>query len=235
MLLKGVLQVERNAPQVFNPSLRNFTSTLDSTLSAETYHIHLGTKLKETFRGWSIFTVSDASDQHLLYLLEINAPPKQQISSANFSRSAEYNIPCITIYPTPVKPSSASGFKGRVMTLAVKSLPGPFVETPDRVERTPWGPRRFTYGGRRFVWKAAGKSDDLRPETLYEYTKTWAKADSKTGKKEDDAFPTALFWEGKTVSRGWVVHCVRGLDEVFKECLFATQLTKLACMLRGLR
>jgi hypothetical protein len=35
------------------------------------------------------------------------------------------------------------------------------------------------------------------------------------------------------VNRGWVVHYVRGLDEVFKECLFATQLTKLACMLRA--
>jgi hypothetical protein len=181
----------------------------------------------------------DASNQHQLYILEAHAPPNKQHGYLGFHRAAEYNVLCIRITPAQVKPrdfpEGASGLKGRTLTMKHENLLRDVVEAPDRIERVPWGPRRFTYGGRRFVWKAASKSDDIRPKTLYEYTKAWPKAGSKTGKKDDDAMAKPLFWESKRVSKGWVVSCIGGLDEVFKEILFASQMAKLACMVRGLK
>ena len=83
------------------------------------------------------------------------------------------------------------------------------------------------------MWKVRDKSEDTRPETLYEYTRTSPKPGSKTGKKSDDALPTSLFWSDPLplMSHGkFTVHCVGGLDQVFKEYLFASQITKLVCM-----
>jgi hypothetical protein len=78
----------------------------------------------------------------------------------------------------------------------------------------------------------------MRPEPLYEYTKTWPKAGSRTGKKDDDALPTRLFWSDKMPfvqsHARWTVHCVGGLDQVFKEYLLASQTTKLLCMYTAL-
>jgi hypothetical protein len=143
--------------------------------------------------------------------------------------------------PGQVKPRrggewNRSGDKGREMRIEMTDLPEVIVETPDRLERIPWAPRRFVYGGHRFVWKSVGGKRALRPESLFEYTWKIPKAGSKTGKQDDDALPTPLFWESQQrVSKGWCVQCVGGLDQVFKEFLFASQMAKLAVMVEGMK
>jgi hypothetical protein len=240
--VRGILrrqQVEHRGARIYDSKLPPFTSTLKNNLPVETYNIHIEPRIKEAFAGWFIVKTYDASNQHQLYILEGHTPPNKQFGYLDFYRAAEYNVLCIRITPAQVKPrdfmEGASGYKGRTMTMKHENLLRNVVETPDHIERVPWGPRCFTYGGRRFVWKAASKSDDFKPETLYEYTKTWPKPGTRTGKKDDDAMDKPLFWESKRVNKGWVVSCVGGLDEAFKEFLFASQMAKLACMGRGLK
>ena len=55
-------------------------------------------------------------------------------------------------------------------------------ESPDRVDRKGWTPRRFVYGGRRFVWKQETRmgAHHICEEELWEVEKEWPKPGSKT-------------------------------------------------------
>jgi hypothetical protein len=71
-------------------------------------------------------------------------------------------------------------------------------ETLDRgAHKRDWAPRRFTYGGRKFVWKAEKLGNTwvkMDWETLYEYKKAWPVEGSKTGKMEDEIVGEKLCW-----------------------------------------
>lgn len=234
------IQYERTNPQKIDPNPGTFTSSVKTQLPLETYYIHSEPRVKEAFAGWYVWMLRDATNQHPLYILEGHAPPNKQFGILRFHRVSEYNSSCARIVPGQVKPRrnsdwTTSGKKGRVLRFEMTDLPQAIVQTPDRLERTPWGPRRFVYGGHRFVWKCVRGKDDLRPESLFEYTKMMPKAGSRTGKKDDDALPTPLFWEKQPQGGLWYVQCVGGLDQVFKEFLFASQMAKLAIMMEGMR
>ena len=217
----------------------DFTGSLDPQLPTETYYIYSTNSFKQGFQRWFIYTIRDASDKHSLYILEACYRHNQQIAATQFYRAADYPLPCLRVAAGGVSAKQApwevgAGFKGRTLTLSPFVFPQAIVELPDRLGKQPWGPRRFSYGGRKFVWKVGDKSEDMRPESLYEYRSTSPKPGSRTGKMDDDALPTRLFWSDKMPfaqsKAKWTVHCVGGLDQLFKEYIFASQVTKLVVM-----
>jgi len=124
-------------------------------------------------------------DRQTLYVLKAVKENHYQIPLTTFHRAAEFTTPCITVRVTPIRPSPdkfGSKFKGRSLHF-YSALSRCIQEEPDRLERQDWCPRRFSYGGRQFVWDKDPESK-LRSSALFEVEKVWPKAGSKTGKKE---------------------------------------------------
>ncbi|CAK7229791.1 hypothetical protein SCUCBS95973_007347, partial [Sporothrix curviconia] len=138
--------VERSTPQKYNADLPTLTSTLNGALPKETYCIGMwgagfGTTLKEASTGWVVYTVRNATNTHLLYLLGAFGERNKQVALAQFYRAAEYGREVATVAPGQVKPRASyerpSGDRGRVQWLNVPSLPMPVMESPDRLVRIP--------------------------------------------------------------------------------------------------
>ncbi|KAL5121329.1 hypothetical protein ACEQ8H_000797 [Pleosporales sp. CAS-2024a] len=218
-----------------------YHASLDPNQPTTTYHLH-------RTREWTgssgqrkyIYTARDYSDKYALYMLETSHRGHTQVNAADFFRVAEYPYPCISILFSGIdkKRISTDSSKDAAYKSRCIHLRGPFSqpikEYPDRQQKIPWSPRRFTYGGRRFVWKAGDPHDDTMPETLYEYQKDWAKPGSRTGKRNDDARPmTKLVWgekkkQGKLHS--YTIHFRGGMDQVFRELLLASQMARQVCL-----
>ncbi|KAH8732723.1 hypothetical protein GQ44DRAFT_745010 [Phaeosphaeriaceae sp. PMI808] len=214
-----------------------YHSLLDPNQPTTTYHLH-------RTREWTgssgqrkyIYTAREYSDKYALYMLETSHRGDSQVNAADFFRVAEFPQPCISIMLSGIdkKRITTDSSKDAAYKSRCIHLRGPFSqaikEYPDRQQKIPWSPRRFTYGGRRFVWKAGDPHDDTMPETLYEYQKDWAKPGSRTGKRCDDARPmTKLVWgekkkQGKLDS--YTIHFKGGMDQVFREILLASQMAR---------
>nr|GFD13738.1 hypothetical protein [Tanacetum cinerariifolium] len=98
------------------------------------------------------------SDKYAMYMLEAMHRGDNQITSADFFRVAEYPRTCIHILLSGIEKqrlstsSKDAAYKSRCIHLDVKDAFAQSVkEYPDRQQKIPWSPRRFTYGGRRFV------------------------------------------------------------------------------------
>lgn len=214
-----------------------YTASLDAKLPQETFIIHRSSTWKQGGRRWLILEIRDAIDKNTLYLFEACHTYRHQMLDGEFYRISDYPLPVARVHVDPIGlPGSREGpgyeTKSRRVTATPVLLQLPsIVETPDRFERRPWSPRRFIYGGRRFVWKAKNKVDSLQPESLHEYTSTKPMPGSKTGKKDDDA-GKELFWGDRPSLRNllskWTVHFVGGLDQGFKEHILAIQMMKIA-------
>jgi hypothetical protein len=214
-----------------------YTPTLDPDLPAISYHIYIS---KESMIvGGHVYYLkakSATDDRQTLYVLQAHKPSRYQMSTATLHRSAEFTNPCVRVAITGVKPSTdrvGSRLKGRPMQFRTPS-PRVIVEKPDRLERQGWGPRRFSYGGRQFVWETEDKNE-WHPQTLYEVEKTWPKQGSTTGKMEHKALERKLVWgENKGgMKKVAVINMVGGMDQVFREYLLASQLTRLAVVMHG--
>lgn len=145
-------------------------------------------------------------------------------------RSGEAHNACAQVVISPIKLEtgmSGSGTDGRALsitTLVNKTI----VDSPDRVGYARrWTPGRFSYGGRRFVWKDSGKVTNLI-DCLYEVRREWAKPGSKTGKKEEETFTRRLVWGETKFANEKIatLHMVGGLDQMFREYLLAKILTQ---------
>ncbi|KAH9879134.1 hypothetical protein J1614_002570 [Plenodomus biglobosus] len=219
-----------------------YHSLLDSSQPTTTYHLHRTREWtppgSSGFRKY-IYSARDHSDKYALYMLEAMHRDDSQVNAADFFRVAEFPIPCISVLLSGIDKQRISNSSSK--DAAYKSrcihLRGPFSqaikEYPDRQQKIPWSPRRFTYGGRRFVWKQGDPHDDAMPETLYEYQKHWAKPGSRTGKRCDDAKMIKLVWgekrrKGKVDS--YTIHFKGGMDQVFREILLASQMSRQVCL-----
>ena len=210
-----------------------FTPTLDENLPKSTYHIYRDGDWVPFQHTQFYFTVqSDTDDPQTLYTFKAIKPRKRQIRETTFHRVADFTSPCVRALVAPIqqdrgKPVNA--ITGRPIdfhTLSSRVIR----EEPDRLDKPSWGPRRFTYAGRQFVWETE-KKNHIDPQTLHEVEKVWPKPGSKTGKKEHKLIGSPICW-GKYAcsfkSKIAVIHMVGGLDQVFREYLLASQLTRLA-------
>jgi hypothetical protein len=219
-----------------------YTKTLPTGLPVETYTIEKSDKFKQGYERWYVFTIRDASE-NIVYIYETYYHHRTQLNQGHLYRAAEYPDHCIHVIIAPVSPyqgwngyTNKTGYRGRPIGLTATSLgTHQVVESPDRKERVPWGPRRFVYGGRQFVWKQEKKNELFKCEDLYEFTKTWPQPGSKTGKKADDGDKQRkVAWGDKAVSSGFFskwreqLNFLGGVDQVFKEHCLASQCTRLA-------
>ncbi|KAL1603661.1 hypothetical protein SLS60_005249 [Paraconiothyrium brasiliense] len=211
-----------------------FYTMLDPSQPPITYHLHRTREWTTSASRKFIYTAREFSDRYSLYRLEAESHRgDNQVTSASFFRVAEYPQSCIDILLSGIdKLDAKAAYKSRCIHLR-----GPFAtpikEYPDRQNKIPWSPRRFQYGGRKFVWKPGDPHDDVMPETLYEYKKDFVKPGSRSGKKVDDAAPTKLVWgekkrKGKVES--YTIHFAGGVDQVFRELLLASQMARQVCL-----
>ena len=219
-----------------------YHSMLDPYQAPTTYHLH-------RTREWTglsgshnyIYTAREHSDKYAMYMLEAMHRGDNQIDVADFFRVSEYPKTCIHILLSGIEKqrlytsSKDAAYKSRCIHLDAKDAFAQSVkEYPDRQQKIPWSPRRFTYGGRRFVWKSGDSKDDSMPETLYEFRKDWAKPGSRTGKRCDDAQTmTKLVWGEKKRSGkvdSYTIHFAGGMDQVFREILLASQMARQICL-----
>ncbi|KAH6638342.1 hypothetical protein C7974DRAFT_391385 [Boeremia exigua] len=218
-----------------------YSSMLDPYQAPTTYHLH-------RTREWTglsgsrkyVYTAREHSDKYAMYMLEAMHRGDNQITAADFFRAAEYPKTCIRILLSGIEKqrlstsSKDAAYKSRCIHLDAKDAFAQSIrEYPDRQQKIPWSPRRFTYGGRRFVWKSGDSKDDSMPETLYEFRKDWAKTGSRTGKRCDDAQATKLVWGEKKRSGkvdSYTIHFAGGMDQVFREVLLASQMARQTCL-----
>ncbi|KAF2204612.1 hypothetical protein GQ43DRAFT_364234 [Delitschia confertaspora ATCC 74209] len=213
-----------------------YADMLDPTAPPTTYHLHRTREWSTSGSRRYIYSAREYSDKYSLYMLECAQRGDTQITSAEFYRVAEFPTPCISILLSGIEKkakAASDAYKSRSIQLR-GPFSQPIKEYPDRSHKIPWSPRRFTYGGRRFVWKPGDENDDLMPETLYEYTRDWAKPGSRTGKRLDDARPRKLVWgerpkAGRVVAP-YTIHFAGGIDQVFRECLLASQMVRQVCL-----
>lgn len=218
---------------------------LPRNLPADEYIIRrrtepVGARMQLTHR---ICTLLDARTGTELLILEAwsrTRRQEQQMTEALVYRPAEYPVPAFRIVPEAWR----NGMK-QSMVLTTHAEDGllrqPIQEVPDRLGRLAWGPRRFVYGGRRFVRKETedpGKLVKSVPETVFEYSTTTPRPGSKTGKLVDDALETKLFWVDKVqikspLTMEWKCTAAAGLDPLFREYLCAVEMMKFAVMCGG--
>lgn len=214
-----------------------YTPTLDPTLPDVTYNISMKADVQQQQNLYYYKVKLATDDRQTLYVLKVTKRRGYQIPIAMFHRSSEFMNSCIQITITPVAPQVYEfplRSKGRPMELSTSSRV--IKEQPDQLEHDSWGLRRFTYGGRQFVW--ISEKNESHPQMLYEVEKTWPNPDSssKTGEKEHKLVGRKLAW-GKNKPMSWnkhhVLHMVGGMDQLFREYILASQLTRLAVMEYG--
>ena len=123
-----------------------------------------------------------------------------QTAIASLYRASDLLNPCVNVRIEGLKGKPAySGVVENGRPMYISAGMGEIKESPDRVDRKGWTPRRFVYGGRRFVWKQETRmgAHDICEEELWEVEKEWPKPGSKTGKVEEKTTGTKLLWHDK--------------------------------------
>jgi hypothetical protein len=214
-----------------------YSHMLDPHAPTITYHLHRTREWTTSGLRKFIYTAREFSDKYSLYMLESSHRADGQVTEADFFRAAEYPQPCISVLLSAIdKRDSKAAYKSRCIHLR-GPFSTPIKEYPDRQQKIPWSPRRFTYGGRRFVWKPGDPHDDVMPETLYEFQHDYLKPGSRSGKRVDDARLTKLVWGEKKKRgkvEGYTIHFAGGVDQVFRELLLASQMARHVCLFSGM-
>lgn len=205
-----------------------YTPTLDPSLPTVTYSIHANmdqNPLKSTH--WCYVKIKDSTKAETLYICEALKHRRTQFPQVKFCRASEYPEPRYITDITPVTHKALPQILGRPLRHA-SVYGGAVDERPDRDSACDlWQPRRFTFGGRRFVWKANPAWKKSGSEVLYEVRSEWGVPGSKTGKMEDEVFDRKLAWTTSDRVIGHTrIEVVGGMDKLFREFLFASQCVK---------
>jgi len=186
-----------------------------------------------------VVTLLDSSKENELLILEAwSGGPRNlvKITEAVVYRPADYPVPAMRIVPSPQRLIQSGGMPLATHIRGLGDEAAPVLETPDRVDKDPWGPRRLCFGGRYFVRKPLNP-DRKRDwsEAVHEFTTHTPRPGSKTGKMDDDASSTRLMWveDHGVFSREIRAFAAPGLDPLFREYLFAAQMMKIACRHQG--
>lgn len=152
---------------------------------------------------------------------------KFQIPRVTMTRAAEYATDCAIIDIAPIKQESSgpiiNGAIGRAMSIR-STTQTTISEKPDAKLDKTWTPRRFTYGNRRFVWREEG-AGATSIEKLYEVEK---ETDNGVGNVQDQTNSRVLAVATAKPSFGkpCTITMVGGLDQMFREYLLASQVTR---------
>ena len=210
-----------------------YTEGLDKKQPSTAFHVYVSTEMVLTTGRWYYFKIKDAAERQTLYVLQCLKRPRYQVAQTQLSRATEFTSPCVRTMVTPIAStgSSLDGSVGRQLT-HLTSAPLPVVDKPDRTKHVAWEPRRFTWGGRHFVWK---KKAMLETE-LYEVKREWPQPGSKTGKMLDECFEPLVHAQSKFgIKKASVVTFKYGTgnDFFFRELVLASLLTSQFVMAFG--
>lgn len=202
---------------------------LDPSRPPITYRITHSSELVALGMRSHWYFVKDATNTHVLYGLQFVWSDSVPIVNAVLRRAGEF-LPGMGAVGVRLRKTPGGSF--RIETTTLPDI-GAITETPDgAMHRKDWSPRRFTYGGRNFVWKGGEKRlfGSFVWETLYETKRVWAKDGSRTGKMEDETVGPRLCWGEKKGGNGadHTIYMAYGLDLYFREHLLAAQLARLA-------
>lgn len=77
--------------------------------------------------------------------------------------------------------------------------------------------------------------NEFQFQELHEVSKVWPKPGSRTGKKDHQTLGRKLCWGDHTLGlkKVGVIQMVGGLDQMFREYLLASQLSRLAVVMHG--
>jgi hypothetical protein len=178
---------------------------------------------------WVKYKAKESPGGQDLYIMQTLTHKGLQNTAGAMYRCSDLFVPIIQIQidPVPGRPDAMmAAFTGRSIHIQTKD--GVRTERPDRVGKIGWTPRRFTYGGRKFVWKQEGMSTNSMKESLFEVEKEWPKPGSKTGKIEDKTVARKLMWSERPslLNKYYILHFAGGLDQFFMEYLLASQLAR---------
>lgn len=170
-------------------SVSYYSPRLDKTQPDVQFHLSVSRELLFKFvlirRGiWYNFEVKDSKDGPTLYVLRGFRPHGYQITTTQLSRVTELASPCVRTLIEQVKPD-AHFQKGRQLTHFTSS-PWPVVDKPEHGE---WEPRRFTWGGRQFVWRLGRSEVEVE---LCEVKQEWPEPADVAGKIRRECFEPLL-------------------------------------------
>ncbi|KAI5206125.1 hypothetical protein E4T39_02605 [Aureobasidium subglaciale] len=219
-----------NIRRLQSDDVPKFTPTLNASLPPTLYKISIDSELVNLGQRSFWAYVKDVTSTHTLYALQTVWFNDAPMTETVLRRPGEF-LPAAGAVHVDIRRTAPPG--GGAYWLAMKGPQGGVrVELPDRVTKTrSWSPRRFTYGGRKFVWKGIedGKMfSKFQWDTLYEYSRKWPVEGSKTGKHEDEVVGDRLCWGETDSSRkqSYTIYMAGGLDQHFREHLLASQLTR---------
>ncbi|KAF9044077.1 hypothetical protein BJ165DRAFT_180564 [Panaeolus papilionaceus] len=196
---------------------------------------------------WVYFHFKDVSDTQTMYTLYGGRDIKSQFDTLTLARSTEYESACAVIdvqhLEGSMKGSDVVGNArtGRTLTITTSQDIPTRTDTPDRAllkhHKSTWTPRRFSYGGRRFVWREVdgdeiGETEDL----LFELKKEWLNADGQTGKDRTFDRPIACVSRGgctSTTLKAFTISISGDVDPLFQEFILASAGGKEMVMLHG--
>ena len=180
---------------MFAPDLPPYTPTVNPHLLPTEYKVDLSyPKSHGGSVKWHVYSLSDDTGLNVLLQLEAWTTDHLYISEALAYRATEYPTPAFRILPRG---------PGRIRQGAmefettIQGLTSAILEVPDQLKseivlKAKWGPRRFVFGGRNFVRRPLEPKDD--DEGVFEFRTATPHEGSKTGKLDDDALDTCLFW-----------------------------------------
>jgi hypothetical protein len=207
-------------------SIPFYTPVLDKSHPGTQFHIYMSSENVFTSGRWFYFKVKDSGERQTLYVLQGLKRHRYQVAQTTLSRATEFTSPCVQTFVAGV-PSTGSrldGGIGRQLT-HITSSPLPVVDKPDRTKHIKWEPRRFTWGGRNFVWK---QGNSITQTELCEIKREWPKPGSKTGKMLDECFEPIVHAQTKFALKKAAVVTFRygcGEDFLFRELVLASLLT----------
>lgn len=202
------------------------SAALDASLPPIKYRISHSSELVWVGARSHWMFVKDETNTHSFWAMQAVWSDEVPITDALLRRAGEL-IPGAGAIHVGIRKTRGGSFKLEMESLTT----GKTTEIPDRGGPIKdWSPRRFEYGGRKFVWKdeKPGKFGKSHWETLYETKRVWPKEGSKTGKKEDETEEQKLFWG---VNHGGIhadhtLYFAAGIDQGFREHVLASQLAR---------
>jgi hypothetical protein len=217
-----------------------YTPTLPD-LPPSVFDIHQSVEMNGYLGGHYVHVkAKDPTTQQTLYVLKLLKPARRQFSLGYLYRAAEFvGKPAASVQVSQVDPrmiGRAGGLYGR--NFAIDNGLGVIQESMDRQLKPSWYPKRFSYGGRNFVWRErTGSRTRIGPSELYETAKVWPNPASKTGKLLDEVVPEPLSWGGVKLNLGnhslAQLSIKGGVDQMFMEYILASQMAKIIVQLRG--
>ncbi|KAL1956478.1 hypothetical protein VTO42DRAFT_7276 [Malbranchea cinnamomea] len=209
-----------------------YTPTLDASLPPTVLYVSRKCRRDRVRGGHNIYlTARDAITKKVEFVVHGFRDRQSQISSTTLHRGSALGSPCITTTAAAPKPD-ADVYDDDDISVPARPLQhrlstgNSIREIPDKVEgRAVWTPRRFNFGGRKFVWSK-------NPDALYEFKTEWTRKGDRFIQAGEQRFGVKLawvespFWAGLFLGRHEVLHIAGGLDQTLVEIVVASALTK---------